>query len=66
MSISALPARPHTSDEAVKRAVPINRNRRRPRKSPSLPPGRRKAAYVSRNAFTIHSSLENSGISRSF
>ncbi len=52
----AFGAKPQASDESVKTARPTMKMRRRPKRSPSLPPVISRAAKTSAYAVTIHSS----------
>jgi hypothetical protein len=58
ISSVALPARPQKSDERVKMARPMTKIRRRPSRSPSLPPVSSSEAKVRAYAATVHSSSE--------
>ena len=48
------PAIPQSSEANVKRARPAANTRRRPNRSPALPPSSRKPPKVNRYAFTTH------------
>ena len=55
MSASTEGASAAATDAAVKMPSPITKSRRRPKRSPSAAPVRRKTANVSVYAFTVHS-----------
>jgi len=56
MSISGETESPQTRDASVKNAIPRRNRRRCPKRSPSLPPSRRKPPKVSMYALTTHTS----------